>query len=69
MIPFKDLIQTLDQERRRQGLPIVVVAGRMGMTAPRIGEVLSGKEPNPHMKTVLRLIEALEVDVTFKVGK
>jgi hypothetical protein len=41
----------------------------MGMTAPRIGEVLSGKEPNPHMKTVLRLIEALEVDVTFKVGK
>lgn len=50
---------TLDDRRAALGLTIDKLAKRAGLGRTTVIEVVSGKRPNPHNRTVHRIAEAL----------
>ena len=63
------LVGRLKAARESQGLTLAEVAGRMGIDAPALSRLESGKSPNPTLATLFKWAEAvgrkLEIDLPF----
>lgn len=58
----KEVVRLLTEARKAKGLSMNQLAKKAGLTQPAIS-ILEASQPNPKLDTLLRLSEALEIDL------
>lgn len=69
VVGASQIIQTLKEERVRQGVRMTHMAEALGMSRASLSALEAGRAKNPHLKTLIKWCDVLGYEVTIHKKK